>query len=109
MTTMVSARRVTQSRWPQELNIPGAATYSPAQSGTALLRDRTRSYPDCVYGTHVDAAFADFLWLASYSVRFGGPNFHAHQTISDSDQGAAYKDPEPGAKHQAVRLDVGEL
>ncbi len=43
-----------------------------ANVGKAILRDRTRSYPDRVYGTHGDAAFADFLWLASYSVRFGG-------------------------------------
>ena len=40
--------------------------------GKAILRDRTRSYPDRVYGNHGDAAFADYLWLASYSVRFGG-------------------------------------
>ena len=40
--------------------------------GRAIRRDRTRSYPDRVYGSHGDAAFADNLWLASYSVRFGG-------------------------------------
>jgi len=40
--------------------------------GKAILRDRTRSYPDRVYGAHGDAAFADYVWLASYSVRFGG-------------------------------------
>jgi hypothetical protein len=34
--------------------------------GKAILRDRTRSYPDMVYGTHGDAAFADYLWLASF-------------------------------------------
>jgi hypothetical protein len=38
----------------------------------AIRRDRTVSYPDSVYGTHGDAAFADYVWLGSYSVRFGG-------------------------------------
>jgi len=28
--------------------------------GKAILRDRTRSYPDRVYGAHGDAAFADY-------------------------------------------------
>ncbi len=46
--------------------------------GKAILRDRTRSYPDRVYGSHGDAAFADYLWLASYSVRFGGPHLRMH-------------------------------
>jgi hypothetical protein len=40
------------------------------QVGKALYRDRTRSVPDEVYGTHGDAAFADYLWLASYTYRF---------------------------------------
>lgn len=40
--------------------------------GKAIHRDRTVSYPDSVYGTHGDAAFADYVWLGSYSVRFGG-------------------------------------
>ena len=37
---------------------------------TALHRDRTVSYPDSVYGTHGDAAFAQYLWLASATHRF---------------------------------------
>ena len=36
----------------------------------AVHRDRTRSYPDTVYGTHGDAAFAQYVWLASYTYRF---------------------------------------
>jgi hypothetical protein len=40
------------------------------QVGKALYRDRTRSVPDEIYGTHGDAAFADYLWLASYTYRF---------------------------------------
>lgn len=36
----------------------------------AIRRDRTTSYPDDVYGKHGDAAFANYLWLASYSYRF---------------------------------------
>jgi hypothetical protein len=38
----------------------------------AILRDRTRSVPDRMTGAHGDAAFADWVWLASYSYRFGG-------------------------------------
>lgn len=36
----------------------------------AVKRDRTVSYPDSVYGTHGDAAFAQYVWLASYTRRF---------------------------------------
>lgn len=36
----------------------------------AVHRDRTVSYPDSVYGTHGDAAFANWVWLASWSHRF---------------------------------------
>ncbi len=36
----------------------------------AVHRDRTSSYPDSVYHTHGDAAFAQYLWLASYTHRF---------------------------------------
>jgi hypothetical protein len=36
----------------------------------AIHRDRTSSYPDSVYGTHGDAAFASWVWLATYSYRF---------------------------------------
>lgn len=36
----------------------------------AVHRDRTVSYPDSVYGAHGDAAFAKYVWLASYTYRF---------------------------------------
>lgn len=36
----------------------------------AVHRDRTSSYPDQVYGTHGDAAFAQYVWLASWTHRF---------------------------------------
>jgi hypothetical protein len=36
----------------------------------ALRRDRTVSYPDSVYGTHGDAAFAQYVWLTSWTHRF---------------------------------------
>ena len=36
----------------------------------ALRRDRTVSYPDEVYGAHGDAAFAQYVWLASFTHRF---------------------------------------
>lgn len=40
------------------------------QVGKAIYRDRVRSVPDIVNNTHGDAAFADYLWLASYTYRF---------------------------------------
>ncbi len=43
-----------------------------ATIGKAIYRDRTRSEPDILTGGHGDAAFADYIWLASYSHRFGG-------------------------------------
>ena len=36
----------------------------------AIHRDRTTSVPDEIYGTHGDAAFAQYVWLASYTHRF---------------------------------------
>jgi len=38
--------------------------------GRAIYRDRTRSVPDTITGGHGDAAFADYVWLASYSFRY---------------------------------------
>ena len=46
--------------------------------GKAILRDRTRSVPDRISGGHGDAAFADYVWLGSYSFRFGGRTHHSH-------------------------------
>lgn len=58
--------------------------------GKAIHRDRTRSVPDRILGTHGDAAFADYVWLGSYSVRFGGRgNRHdKHTTDMDSPSSA---------------------
>jgi hypothetical protein len=36
----------------------------------AIHRDRTASYPDEVYHAHGDAAFAQYVWLASFTHRF---------------------------------------
>jgi hypothetical protein len=66
--------------------------------GKAILRDRTRSYPDRVYGAHGDAAFADYLWLASYSVRFGGRQHATHHDMPDS---SAKPGAATGAAHGA--------
>jgi hypothetical protein len=54
-----------------------------ATVGKAILRDRTRSSPDRVYGAHGDAAFADYVWLGSYSVRFGGKRPRTHHDMPD--------------------------
>ncbi len=45
-----------------------------ASIGKAVYRDRTRSVPDKMLGTHGDAAFADYVWLLSYSYRLPGKN-----------------------------------
>jgi hypothetical protein len=38
----------------------------------AIYRDRTRSVPDTLTGGHGDAAFANWVWLASYTFRADG-------------------------------------
>jgi hypothetical protein len=49
--------------------------------GKALYRDRTRSVPDDMTGNYNgDAAFANYVWLASYSFRFDP--LHRHQKAS---------------------------
>ena len=46
--------------------------------GKAMYRDRTRSVPDDLTGNYSgDAAFANYVWLASYSFRFDP--LHRHQ------------------------------
>jgi len=50
-----------------------------AQVAKAFYRDRTRSVTDDLTDAHGDAAFADYVWLASYSYRFSG----FHHTAAD--------------------------
>lgn len=50
--------------------------------GKALYRNRTVSYPDSLTGGHGDAAFADYVWLASYSFRVNP--FHKHSTVASA-------------------------
>lgn len=52
--------------------------------GKAIHRDRTRSVPDRIAGTHGDAAFADYVWFAGYSYRFGGRHRAAHHDTDSS-------------------------
>jgi hypothetical protein len=59
--------------------------------GKAILRDRTRSLPDRITGGHGDAAFADYVWLGSYSFRFGGRNRHSHSDRDMDDSTAPDK------------------
>ena len=52
-----------------------------ASIGKAMYRDRTRSVPDDDLGVHSgDAAFANYVWLASYSFRFDP--FHKAQKMT---------------------------
>jgi hypothetical protein len=55
--------------------------------GRAILRDRTRSIPDRITGGHGDAAFADYVWTASYSYRFGGGGRAVHHPKMDMSDG----------------------
>lgn len=47
----------------------GSSVFS-ASFGRAIYRNRTRSVPDILSGGHGDAAFADWVWLASYTFRW---------------------------------------
>jgi hypothetical protein len=40
-----------------------------AAVGKAMFRDRTKSVPDDILGTHGDAAFANYVWFLSYNYR----------------------------------------
>ncbi len=46
----------------------------------AIFRDRTRSVPDILTGGHGDAAFANWVWLASYTFRVR----HADRSMEDN-------------------------
>ncbi|HVY92857.1 MAG TPA: hypothetical protein VHA14_08910, partial [Bryobacteraceae bacterium] len=48
----------------------------------AIYRSRTVSYPDSLSGGHGDAAFADYVWLASYSFRINP--FHKHSPVAST-------------------------
>jgi hypothetical protein len=73
--------------------VHGRSVFS-GEIGRAIHRDRTQSYPDVLTGGHGDAAFADWVWLASYSFRFSGPGHrsaHHHQDMTPADQPSAHK------------------
>lgn len=46
----------------------------------AIYRDRTKSVPDDLTGGHGDAAFANWVWLASYTFRTNHDKHHAAMT-----------------------------
>ena len=50
----------------------------------AIYRDRTRSVPDDLTGGHGDAAFANWVWLASYTFRAGGRHGEEEHAASHS-------------------------
>jgi len=50
----------------------------------AIYRDRTHSVPDDLTGGHGDAAFANWVWLASYSFRAGGRHEEEEHAASHS-------------------------
>jgi hypothetical protein len=67
-----------------------------AEVGRAIYRDRTRSVPDDLTGGHGDAAFANYVWLASYSFRFS-PHAGAHHSSSPASAAAAKPTPISGS------------
>ncbi len=56
------------------------------QFGRAVYRDRTRSVPDIITGGHGDAAFADWVWLGSYSYRIPTRHRGSHQHMDHDPQ-----------------------
>jgi hypothetical protein len=52
------------------VRVSHGANLLTASVGRAVWRARVKSVPDMIEGTHGDAAFADWVWLASYSRRF---------------------------------------
>ena len=60
-----------------------------AQVGKAFYRDRTISVTDALTVGHGDAAFADYVWLASYSYRFPGFRHASHADHAMPDHAAA--------------------
>jgi hypothetical protein len=67
--------------------------------GRAIYRDRTRSVPDIMTGGHGDAAFADWIWLASYSFRYGGRHQKVEHHPADTPAAA------PAATATVTKLD----
>jgi len=66
----------------------------------AIYRDRTKSVPDDLTGGHGDAAFANWVWLASYSSApaasmptraFGGPRHRANPCRLRRGRGSAQR------------------
>jgi hypothetical protein len=49
-----------------------------ASIGKAMYRDRARSVPDNILGTHSDAAFPDYVWLLSYTYRLASKGSTEH-------------------------------
>jgi hypothetical protein len=67
-----------------------------AEVGRAIYRDRTKSVPDDLTGGHGDAAFANYVWLASYSFRFS-PHAGAHHSSTPASAAAAKPAPSSGS------------
>jgi hypothetical protein len=63
----------------------------------ALYRDRTRSVPDLLTDGHGDAAFANWVWLASYSFRAGGKHGEQPSSQQPALPPAHGASPVPGA------------
>jgi hypothetical protein len=61
----------------------------------AIYRDRTRSVPDILTGGHGDAAFANWVWLASYTFRAGGK--HRASPDDNTRSTPTHSDPAPAA------------
>jgi thiol-disulfide isomerase/thioredoxin len=49
--------------------------------GKAIFRDRTLSVPDMILGGHGDAAFANWIWMGSYTLRL--PKKHGEEEATN--------------------------
>jgi hypothetical protein len=64
----------------------------------AIYRDRTRSVPDVLTGGHGDAAFANWVWLATYTFR-----------VKHTDKGLQSHAVTSPASSQPVASGTGQL
>ena len=69
-----------------------------ASVGKAMFRDRTQSAAEKINGTHGDAGFANYVWLAAYTLRL--PKRHPEEAANVAAPGS--NDSTPAAKNAAL-------
>jgi hypothetical protein len=62
--------------------------------GKVLIRDRTKSVPEKINGTHEgDAAFANYVWMAGYTLRMPGKKHTEEAALTPPSVAGAAKSP----------------